>query len=156
MSLKLVRNDLEKRIRSVISESGRLRAFLNKDIYRIYQKAQDLRWRSENRSEGERWAPVSDEWNRRKIRDRIRDRSRFPGGPRRMIHTAELSRSVIGIKLDHHRKIVTNRAITIATTLEYAGFVAEKRPFMKFGPKTERDFHDALKRFLGQQFKRSL
>lgn len=145
---KMIRNDFEKRMNGMINSGGLFRGFLNSTIYSIYQKAQDERFRSENQSEGRKWKQVRRDYRIRKIREKQRDPNRFPGGDRILIHTGELSRSVVGSDLKFHRKIVSERSITIATTLEYAGFVAETRPFMSFGRTTQKKFSDAVKRFV--------
>ena len=142
--LIMVRNAVKKKLQDF--ETGRFRGVLNGPIYTAYKRAQDERFRTENSSEGSHWKQVKRDTRIRKIKDRQRDSSRWPGGDRILIHTGDLSRSVIGTRREHHRKVVTERAITIATTLAYAGFVAEKRPFMKFGSKTKGVFKSIIRR----------
>lgn len=144
---QLIRNPFDTRMKEITQLSRSAQAFLDRSIYPTYQRAQEQRWMTENRSEGAQWKAVSDLYNRRKIKDRIRDRERYPGGPRIGLHTGALSRSVIGTDLRNHRKVISGNKITVATTLAYAGFFAEVRPFMAFGENTKKTFRDKVLKY---------
>lgn len=145
--LKLKRNAIQKRLEGLTKLEATTGAFLNRTIYPLYQRLQSERFKTENRSEGQRWKPVSRQTRERKLKDRARDRAAFPGGDRILIHTGDLSRSVIGTSLEHHRKVVTGKKITVATTLGYAGFVAADRPFMKWGKDSRKEFRDRVRAY---------
>lgn len=145
--LKLTQNAIQKRLQSLTKLEASTGTFLNRSIYPLYQRLQGERWKTENRSEGQRWKPVAQATRDRKLRDRARDRAAFPGGDRTLVHTGDLSRSVIGTTLENHRKVISGKKITVATTLSYAGFVAAERPFMAFGKDSRKAFRDRVRDF---------
>lgn len=141
--------------------------FLNRVAYVMYQNAQIDRWMSENASQGSKWTPLNAKyaaWKKRAygggkkyryypslgLTRPIGDYPSYPGkGTKMLIAKGSLVGSVIGNNpeyktgLEYHRKFVTDSTLTVETTIPYASYVAEKRPFMEFSASTLRDMRQA-------------
>ena len=131
-SIKQVENTVTKRLDEIVSRSSGMQGYFMRNVYRQYQKAQQERWKSENKTEGNRWSPLEPTYKRRKL-TRFKD---YPGhGTKMLVATGKLFQSVIGPG-EFHVVQATDSYLFVSTTLDYAKWVAEERPFMKFGQKT--------------------
>lgn len=156
-SLNSISKGVQSRMNQMVKDGpSKTRAWLNRQAYSVYQKAQAQRFETENQSEGRRWKQVKRDYRIQKIRDKQESPNAYPGGDRILIYTGALSRSVVGTSKDNHRKVVTDRKLTVATTLEYAGFVAQVRPFMRFGQETRTDFRNSFIEYMRKRIKAEL
>ena len=136
-----VKNSVEEFHKSLLKKSNIIGAGLARDVYSIYANAQRQRWMTENNSEGKHWDNLSEPYKTYK-RKKF---AQYPGGGSKMlVATGTLFKSVTGEDLTYHRRIVEKNSITISTTLPYAVYVVETRPFMEFSDKTENKIRDRL------------
>ena len=129
-------------------------------IYPLYQKLQTERFQTENSSEGQKWKPIEEEYRTYKLK---RFKS-YPGGGRKtLVATSTLGGSVIGQGapfqgVDKHVALFKKYSMQISVKqggqnatgkpFDYAGYVAEVRPFMKFSEKSVKLMKDELKKFI--------
>jgi hypothetical protein len=143
--LKAIDRQVTKSLQAKLDRTKLMSGFLNRVIYPMYQNAQRMRWASFNATEGSLWASLDSKYAKRKL---IKFAS-FPGGGRKMmIAKGRLFNSVTGDSLEDHRKIITDNSIEVLTTVEYAGFVDEKRPFLKLSDKTLNEMKQAARDYL--------
>ena len=132
VTLKMVTNPIKDWQESLLSRERAVQSFIVRVLYPYYKKLQIERWKSENSSQGENWRPISKKWIDIKTKDKQKDPSGFPGGSAILIHSSTLFKSVTGLDQTYHRAEFTNTSMKIATTLDYAKWVAQDRPFMNF------------------------
>lgn len=153
MKLKKVQDQIGDRLKQMAANAKDGRAFLQRVIYPMYQEAQAERWMTENRSEGEQWAPLDPTYADEK-REVF---AGYAGGGRKMlIATGSLATAVIY----QPRKAITKTTMVVgvdtSVTNPYSGFavgdyaqhVADVRPFMRFGTKTKDKMRQAFRRYI--------
>ncbi|OPZ24622.1 MAG: hypothetical protein BWZ03_00097 [bacterium ADurb.BinA186] len=122
--------------------------FFRRNLYPLYQIKMERRWISQNASEGSTWQDISSQWRKTKIKLRNKDSAKYPGGEKVMVFTSNLFKSVVGRDRSFHRLTITPKKMTVATTIPYAEFVNEKRPFTGFGDVTNDEIKTRLSKFL--------
>lgn len=127
-SLEIVEDTALKNLRAMIKRGKSTRTFLQLKAYPIYIKAQMKRWMTENSSQGTAWAPLNKKYAEYKLK---KYGAAVGGGKKMMIATGRLYQSIIGAG-DGHFKLITDSAMIVGTTLDYAKYAASKRPFQKF------------------------
>lgn len=143
-AIRMVKSAINRMHGDMLRVGNRVDAALAREIYRIYQNAQRARWMSENKSEGRPWKALNPTYQVKKIK-RF---AAYPGGGRKMlIATGALQASVIGTDTKHHRRLIERNRMVVATTLPYAAYVAEVRPFMEFGKATKAKIRAAIKKY---------
>lgn len=130
-------------------------------IYPLYQKLQTERFQSENASEGQKWKPIQKEYADYKLKKF----KSYPGGGRKtLIATSTLGGAVIGRDspfrggVDKHVALFKKYSMQISVKqggqnaagkpFDYAGYVAEVRPYMKFSEKSMNLMKDELRKFI--------
>lgn len=155
--MKLIRNDLEKKLKEMKARTGKAAAAR---IYPLYQKLQTKRFETENASEGSRWEPLNKAYAEQKLK---RFKS-YPGaGTKILVATGTLGGAVIGPGApfggtDKHVALFKNYSMQISVAeggknlagkpFDYARQVAEKRPFMQFSEASLQLMKDELKKFI--------
>jgi len=147
ISMSKLSNDISRRLdgMTVRSQAG-LQAYLARNVYKQYQKAQMKRWQTQGSSGTGQWAELSEAYAATK---RVKFAS-YPGhGVTLLVATNRLQKSVIGTS-GEHRLMVAERSIRIATVVPYAEYVNDARQFEKLGEKTTREILNGIKRFLAK------
>jgi hypothetical protein len=114
--------------------------------YPMYQLAQKRRWMTENASEGATWKPVTREYGRWKMDQYQKNKAK--SGSRLLVLSGDLSDSVMGRSQKYNRVVFTPKGFSVATTLPYAKYVDEARPFTGFGNSTDEKIKNSLKKFV--------
>ncbi len=130
-------------LEGMIKRANLIPAYLDRVVYREYQKAQRTRWMTENNHDdftGGQWAPLDPAykaWKKKRYADSP------GGGSKTLIRTGRLYSAVIGPSTDH-RKIVTNDSLTVSHSVEYGRFVTATRPFDTWSDKFYRRIYSGL------------
>ncbi len=131
--IKALTTGIQDQLEAMVRRANLLPAYLNRVVYKEYQKAQRDRWKTENVGPdfvGGQWRsldPIYAAWKKKKY-------SSSPGGGTKLlIRTGTLVQSVVGPG-EGHEKIVTNRSIRINTSVPYATYVDETRNFTQWSP----------------------
>jgi len=154
-----VKNDFTIKVDKMLSQAGSIPAAMAR-IYPMYQRFQTQRFMTENESQGNRWAPLSEKYSARKPRQF----ASYPGsGSKLMIATGTLAGAVIGPGApfpgtDRHRFITTTTGMTIAVEqsgknaagkpFDYVEHAAEIRPIMTFNSDSIDQMKEELKKFI--------
>jgi hypothetical protein len=155
--MKLIKNDLEKKLQEMVQKSGKAAAAR---AYPLYQKLQTERFKTENASQGAKWKPLSPlykEYKEKKM-------ARYPGGGRKtLIATSTLAGAVIGkgapfYGTDKHVALFKNYSMQISVKtggknaagkpFDYPDYVAKDRPFMTFDEKSMELMKDTIMKFI--------
>lgn len=122
-------------IEKALSRQLTMRAYLNKVAYAQYQKAQIVRWQTENSSEGPKWPDLNSRYAERK-KVLFTD---FPGGGHAMmIATGKLSAAAMG-QGEGALKIIEEKRMVVGIddgAIPYGKYAAGPRPFMEFSEAT--------------------
>ncbi len=156
--IKKIQDDLEPRLKQLLTRAQSSKASAR--LYPLYQKLQTQRFMTEGASEGYPWPSLKKEYETYKKKKY----AEYPGGGRKLlIATSTLAGAVIGPGspfngTDKHRAIFRPYQMQISVEqsgtnaagkkFNYPQYVAEKRPFMKFSPKSVQLLKDALKQYL--------
>jgi hypothetical protein len=142
--MEMLQNQISPYHDKLTNRMNSIQGFLNRNIFRMYQQAQLERWKSENTSEGEQWAPLTAQYAQRKKKKF----AAFPGaGQKIMIATGKLYETTTGRNPKGLRKVATNKSLIIKIDdgyIPYAKFAAEERPIMEFSEATIQDMKDAV------------
>lgn len=144
--------------------------YLNTVFLEDYRNAQRQRWMTENSSEGATWERLNPAYAAYKLKrygggPKYKTGKRgegrwvpdgswpsYPGGGRKMlIATGDLFQSVIGPGKGFN-KIVTDRSIIIATSIDYAPMVNRLRPFMRFSQQRIKFWMAGYKKYISKGF----
>lgn len=146
-TVKTIKAGVSEQIKKMMDRSRNMGQFLTV-AYRKYQNYQRTRWQTENAENGS-WLPVTLAYGNYK-RVKFAD---YPGnGTKLLIATGDLLASVVGTKTDYHRKLITGTTLKVSTTLGYASYVNEVRPFDEFSPAFYQDIKNDLQKYLMKGF----
>jgi hypothetical protein len=136
------------RLDGMLNRQKAIRSFLDRNIYTMYQNVQRSRWMTENASEGTPWEKLNPSYAQSKLK-KFKD---FPGrGTKMMIATNTLFQSVIGPG-EGFRKVVTDRSITILTSIPYAKHADAARTFTTYSVETKKRFRKAVAQYIFNNF----
>lgn len=139
---------IEGSLNKMLTRANTVSSYLDRVIFPKFQKAQLERFKSENASQGDTWAPLNPEYAKRKRKKY----AAYPGaGSAILIATGRLMKAATG--QEGYNKIVTNQGITIGVDLgavPYAGYVGSARPFMKFSDATIADWKAGIVAYVGK------
>lgn len=154
-----IKDDFSIQIDKMTSQAKSIPAAMAR-IYPMYQKFQTQRFMTENASQGRTWDALSPTYSERKRRQF----AKYPGGGTKLlIATGTLAGAVIGpgapfAGTDRHRFMTTSTGMTISVEqtgnnadgkpFNYAGYVAEKRPFMEFNQASIEKMKKELMKFI--------
>lgn len=145
-TIKTVNNQALKNLEGMIERGRSSQAFLARVAYPLYQARQMKKFMTEGASEGTPWKelkPKYADWKRINF-------AGWPGhGMKMLIRTGELAEGVIGRKLagdvvsdastaagpGHaagHFVMITDKSLTVATSVPYAKYVSARRPLFNF------------------------
>lgn len=145
-----VADNIKKSLQEMVERSNDLSSYLNRNLFRQYQKAQIERWETENSSQGGQWDRLNPTYEMRK---KTKFAS-FPGsGNVMMVATGHLKDGATGRDPAYFLKLVSNKQFTISIntgSLPYAVYPGVQRPFMEFSDDTERRWMDGITQFLGR------
>jgi len=144
----LVRNDAQYLFEQSLTIPAALQTWMNRNGYPMYKNAQKQRWITQNASEGATWKEVTPKYQKWKDHKFATDPGNYPGGKRILVLTGKLADSVMGRRLDFHRAVFTERGFSVATTLPYAKYVNDVRPFVGFSDRTENRIKESLRMFV--------
>lgn len=147
---KQTQNAIEKNLEGLLSRTHSVSSYLNRILFRQYQKAQIERWQTENASQGSQWAPISEMYARRK---RKKFASAPGGGNVIMTATGRLMSGAQATDSAYFFKKVTDKSFTIGInvgTLAYAVYPGVMRPYMEFNEETEKQWREKLLAFVVQ------
>ena len=153
-SFNLVRNDAKYLFEQSLTMNAALQTWMVRNGYPMYQKAQKQRWITSNASEGATWKAVTPKYQKWKDKMLASKPDEYPGGKRLMVLTGKLSASVMGSDLKYHRVIFTQRGFTVATTLPYAKYANEARPFIGLGNVSRDKITESLRTFVMKHISR--
>ena len=161
-SILKVAEGITKQLEKMVANANLMPSYLDRVVYRQYQKAQKKRWETENTdpfSAPRQWDaldPLYAVYKRKKFSD-------FVGhGEKMLIATGTLKDGVIGPKDgvigpgSKHGKKVEERSITITTTVPYAKWVDEDRTFTTFSPRFYSEVYGGLKEYLAKSIVREV
>lgn len=150
-------NGLEKKLAEMREKTGKAAAAR---LYPLYQKLQTKRFQTENASEGAKWKPIQKEYAEHKLKLF----KSYPGGGRKLlIATSTLGGAVIGrgspfLGQDKHVALFKKYGMQISVKeggtnaagkpFNYAGYVAEKRPYMEFSKNSIEIMKTELRKFI--------
>lgn len=149
MGLELTQNALEQRLNEILTRAKSTQG-ASARVYPVYQALQTQRFMTENASEGQQWDPLKGEYAKYKVKKY----SSSPGGGRKMlIATGHLAGAVIGPGApfpgtESHRAIFKPWSMQISVSLNYAQYVAARRPFMSFSDASMQKMKAALSQYL--------
>lgn len=165
----LAQNGIATKLDDIVGRAKSVEGYLNRVLFRQYQKAQIERFRTENQSEGNRWQPLSPEYKKRK---RIiyggGPKFQWVGGPKpwtpagawpsypgggnvMMVATNKLMEGAIGRDSRAFTKVVRATGMSISINLGYVPYAAEAaavRPVMEFSQDTLKKWHAGLLNFI--------
>lgn len=155
--MKLIRNDLEKKMKEMTEKSGKAAAAR---AYPLYQKLQTVRFQTENASETGKWPSLTKKYSEYKRKAF----KAYPGsGNKLLIATSTLAGAVIGPGSpfkgkENHIAVFKNYSMQIMVKeggnnaagkpFDYASQVAEKRPFMEFSSKSIELMKEEIAKFI--------
>lgn len=154
VSVLSIAKGIENQLDKMVKNANLLPGYLDRVVYRQYQKAQRKRWETENSdnfSAGGHWEALDPGYAAYK---RKKFASYRGGGEKILIATGRLFEGVIGPSQDHE-KLVTERQIIISTSVPYAHYVDEDRTFTKFSPMFYSDVYQGLKEYLVKSLERA-
>lgn len=158
--LKKVRDDFEETRKKMLDASNSQGALAR--IYKVYQRFQTERFKTQNASEGRAWAPYKRadyaEYKRKRFKS-------YPGaGSKMLIATSTLAGAVIGrgdhpfYGVDKHRAIFKKNSMEIfvdqtgenkaGKPFTYPSVVNEERPFMEFNEEHLNEMKEELAQFV--------
>lgn len=134
--IKQVENGITKALDAMISRTKTVSSYLNRNLFRQYQKAQIERWQTEGASQGQSWQPLLPSYQKYK-RKKF---AAYPGGGNTlMVATGRLSSGAMGRDSAYFYKLVTDEKFEIGiniSALPYAPYPGVMRPYMKFTEDT--------------------
>jgi len=146
---------IEDRLNRLVENANLVDGYLERVVYRQYQKAQKDRWTTENTSAfsaPRKWDaldPSYAAYKKRKFSDFIGH------GEKMLIATGRLFQGVIGPSEDH-RSVIGDKKIEIYTSVPYASYVDEDRSFTKFSPSFYSDIFKGLNDYLMKRIVKDL
>lgn len=156
--IELTHDGLEQRFKKLLTRAQSTKASAR--LYPLYQQFQLKRFMTEGASEGFPWPSLNPEYADYKKKKYATS----PGsGSKMLIATSTLAGAVIGPGApfegtSQHRAIFSSYSMKIQVEESgfnsegkpflYPKYIAEKRPFMKFGPVSIGKLKDSLKKYL--------
>lgn len=133
VTLKTIAGGVTGALTEIAKRGHKIDGWLNRVVYPMYQNYQTERWENE----GWGWQALNPLYAQRK---KVKYASFIGGGSKMMIATGTLVSSVIGPMkgsglfgkgpgTKEHFKSVKNGFLTIGTSVDYAEFANDKRPF---------------------------
>jgi len=147
-SFSMVRNDAQYLYEQSLTMNAALKTWMARNGYPMYQNAQKQRWITSNASEGQTWKAVTTKYQKWKDKMLATKPEQYPGGRRLMVLTGKLADSVIGRDLKYHRAVFTERGFSVATTLPYAKYANDARPFTGLGSVSRDKITESLRTFV--------
>lgn len=147
-------NEVFTRQEAMVQVQSASVTFFRRALYPLYRIKMEQRWISQNASEGQTWKSVSEKWKEKKIALRNKDAAKYPGGDKLMVFTSTLFKAVVGRDKTYHRLAITPKEMKVSTTLPYAPYVNDVRPFTGFGDVTNDEIRTKLSRFLLNSLKK--
>lgn len=136
----------------MVSRANAVSSYLNRNLFRQYQKAQKLRFETENVSETGQWAPLSAKYLAQKRKKAVK--LSWPGGGNAtMIASGKLKDAATARDSGLYLKLVTNQSFTVSINLAaipYAIYPGKVRPFMEFSAETESFWMFGITEFITQ------
>lgn len=135
MGILSLTKGIEEQLDEMVKRANMVPAYLNRVVYRQYQKGQRERWKTENAGDdfaGGKWDsldPAYETWKHAKYMDNATGH-----GTKMLIATGRLLFGVVGPS-EEHQKVVGSRSIRINTTVPYAVYVDAQRTFSEWSPK---------------------
>lgn len=139
-------NDLADYHHKLLDRTNSMQAFFNRNIFRMYQKAQARRWITENESEKNKWEPLSSAYAKSK---RTRWAAAPGAGTKLMIASGKLVKAATG--QEGFVKIATNTGLSVSLQSDFIGgakYATIKRPVMNFSRKTINEMRDAIRAYM--------
>lgn len=154
VTLTMQKDALTEYYLGLLTRQRSLKAFFDRNIYRMYQKAQLKRWQTENESEISpahgKWDALNPDYAKRKLKKY----AAYDGhGQQLMVATGKLWKATTGYDSQGMRKTVTDRGIWLAVDIGYVGgarYAAERRTVMQFGDATIKAMKRALARYMAK------
>lgn len=141
---------IEQRLKGMLDRSNSISSYLNRNLFRQYQKAQIDRWKTENASEGDTWEPIDPtyaKYKRKKF-------ASYPGGGNvTMVATGKLASAAQAENPAYYYKIVTNSKFVIGINtgaLPYAQYPGEHRPYMSFSDDHIADMRKGISDYISK------
>lgn len=127
---------IEDNLNGMLTRSKAMSSYLNRVLFRKYQKAQLERWQTEGASEDLQWQPLNkdyERWKKKKF-------AAYPGsGNAMMIATDRLRSGATGEDSAYYYKMVTDDKFVVGINLgalPYAPYPGVLRSYMKFKEET--------------------
>lgn len=143
-----VEDNITKSLRAMATRANSVSSYLNRNLFRQYQKAQIQRWETQGASEMGKWEELSSIYAKRKKKKY----AGFPGGGQVIMQaTGRLASGATGRDSAYFYKLVTNVSFTIGINLgalPYAIYPGKMRPFMEFSQTTEDEWSQGITEFI--------
>lgn len=143
-----VENNVRDSLEGMISRGRSVSTYLNRVIFRKFQKEQNERWQTQNASQGESWNslnPVYERYKKKKFA------SYEGGGSKMMIATGKLSQGARAVDPSYFYKLISDTQFIIGIntgTVAYAGYAGDARPFMSFSDDTLIEWKSGIRDYI--------
>lgn len=146
--IKKTDDGVSKYLNGLIDRSKTLSSYLNRNLFRQYQKAQLLRFQTEGASENLAWAPLQQAYQQYK---RKKFASSPGGGNATMIATGRLMQGATGQDSNYFYKLVTDEKFEIGmntSALPYSPYPGVMRPYMRFSEDTLTQWRQGIRDYI--------
>lgn len=145
-----VEDNITNNLKAMVNRANSVSSYLNRNLFRQYQKMQIKRFETENQSETGQWQPITPVYAARKRKNA--KKHGWPGGGNViMIASGKLKDGATAKDSALYTKMVTNTSFTISVntaTIPYAMYPGKQRPYMEFSSETEDYFMFGLTEFI--------
>ncbi len=142
-------DNITKSLKGMVDRANAMSSYLNKNLFKQYQKAQIARFESENETETGQWQPLNTKYLAQKKKKA--SKNSWPGaGNAIMIASGKLKDAATARSQDY-LKLVTNTSFTVSINtgaIPYAIYPGVMRPFMEFSQETEDEFSKGITDFI--------
>ena len=139
---------ITKALNGMMNRVSTIEGYLDRNLWRQYQKAQIERFQSQSASEGNRWSELKPEYAKRKKRIYA---SYEGGGNVVMIATGKLAKGAEGEDSSYFYREVSSRGMKVymnTGSVPYAAYAAEARPYMSFSQATLEEMRRGIRDFI--------
>lgn len=141
MRLVVKTANIQASLNKKIANAKNPATFLRSTAFPMWQAFQRKRWMTENTSEGRKWERLDPKYAKRKA---IKFAS-YPGAGRKIMYASgRLFGGVIG-ETTEHRRVIRGSRMTLSTTVPYAKYPNEQRPYTPLSDKSLNKINKAYR-----------
>jgi hypothetical protein len=143
-------DNITKDLKEMTKRAHAVSSYLNRNLFKQYQRAQQIRFDTYNASETGEWVPLTPKYLKQKLK-KARKLGWPGGGGDIMRASGALYQAAIG--KENYLKMVTDRSFTVSIDLgaiPYAIYPGTERPYMTFSEETESFWMFGITEFITQ------